>query len=227
MASIHDGHRGRMRQEFLARPESFPDHKLLEMLLFCANPRGDTNPTAHALLERFDSLAGILDAPTEELMKTPGIGEHAATLLKVVKEVSGRYLVGRTDMGKIVATTKDMCRLLRPYFFGARNERVFLLCMDGKGKSLGVRKISEGNANAAEVTARSVAEAALILNATRVVLSHNHTSGLAIPSAEDKATTHYLFQVLKAVGVELVDHLVFVDDDMVSMAESGVEFWRG
>lgn len=224
--SIHDGHRGRMRQEFLARPESFPDHKLLEMLLFCANPRGDTNPTAHALLERFDSLAGVLDAPAEELMKTPGIGEHAATLIKVVKEVSGRYLAGRTDMGKIVTSTKDMYRLLRPYFFGARNERVFLLCMDGKGKSLGVRKISEGNANAAEVTARGVAEAALTLNATRVVLAHNHISGLAVPSAEDRATTRYLYQVLRAVGVELVDHLVFVDDDMVSMADSGVEFRR-
>ena len=60
--SIHDGHRGRMKEEFLARPDSFPDHKLLELLLFYANPRGDTNPLAHALMERFGSLAGVLDA---------------------------------------------------------------------------------------------------------------------------------------------------------------------
>lgn len=224
--SIHSGHRQRMKGEFLARPESFPDHKLLELILFYADPRGDTNPTAHALLERFDSLTGILDAQPEELMKTPGIGEHAAVLLKAVKELSGRYLTGRTDMENIVASVKDAYGLLRPYFFGARNERVYLLCMDGKGKSLGVRKISEGNLNVAEVTTRGVVEAALSLNAAQVVLAHNHVSGLAIPSVEDKATTGYLYRVLKTVGVELIDHLVFADDDMVSMKDSGVEFQR-
>ena len=84
--SIHDGHRQRMKEEFLARPQTFPDHKLLEVLLFYANPRGDTNPAAHALMERFGSLAGVLDALPEELEKVPGIGSHAVTLLKAVKE---------------------------------------------------------------------------------------------------------------------------------------------
>lgn len=224
--SVHDGHRGRLKQEFLARSESFPDHKLLELLLFYADPRGDTNPTAHALLERFGSVTGVLDATVEELVKTPGIGDHAATMLKAVKEVSGRYLAGRVDMESVISTVNDLYQHLRPHFFGARNERVFLLCMDGKGRNLGIRKISEGNVNAAEVTTRGVVEAALSLNATRVVLAHNHVSGLAIPSAEDKATTRYLYQILRSVNVELVDHLVFVDDDMVSMRESGVEFWR-
>lgn len=223
---IHDGHRERLKKEFLARPETFPDHKLLELLLFYADPRGDTNPVAHALLERFGSLMGVLDAAPEELMKTPGIGPHGATLMKTVKEIAGRYLAGRTDTEGIVNSTEDMYRLLRPYFFGAQKERVFLLCMDGKGRGLGVRKISEGSVNAAEVTTREVVEAALSLNATRAVLAHNHASGLAIPSAEDKLTTGHLYRVLKMVNVELVDHLIFVDDDMVSMADSGVEFRR-
>lgn len=224
--SVHDGHRGRLKKEFLARPDSFPDHKLLELLLFYADPRGDTNPTAHALLERFGSLSGVLDATAEELVKTPNIGEHAAVLLKAVKELSGRYLAGRVDMEHIISSVDDLYDHLRPYFFGARNEQVFLLCMDGKGRDLGIRKISEGNVNAAEVTTRGVVEAALSLNATRVVLAHNHVSGLALPSTEDKATTRYLYQILRSVNVELLDHLVFVDDDMVSMRESGVEFWR-
>ena len=89
-----------------------------------------------------------------------------------------------------------------------------------------MRKISEGNLNVAEVTTRGVVEAALSLNAAQVVLAHNHVSGLAIPSVEDKATTGYLYRVLKTVGVELIDHLVFADDDMVSMKDSGVEFQR-
>ena len=72
----HDGHRQRLKTEFLARPDSFPDHKLLELLLFYANPRSDTNPLAHELLERFGSLAGVLDASPEELQKVKGVGEH-------------------------------------------------------------------------------------------------------------------------------------------------------
>lgn len=221
MSSIHEGHRKRLKGEFLARPDSFPDHKLLELLLFYANPRGDTNPIAHALMERFGSVAGVLDATPEELAKVPGVGEHAISLLKTVKETTGRYLAARTSMEEIVRTTDDADGILRPYFFGARDERVFLLCMDGKGKNLGVRKIGEGSVNAAEVTTRKVVEAALSLNASHVILAHNHVSGLALPSDEDKATTRYLAKVLRTVGVVLLDHLIFSDDDMVSLRDSG------
>ncbi len=222
--SIHDGHRQRMKAEFLARPQTFPDHKLLEVLLFYVNPRGDTNPAAHALMERFGSLAGVLDALPEELEKVSGIGSHAVTLLKAVKEASGRYLAGRTSLEEIINGSADAYPILRPYFFGARGERVCLLCLDGKGKVLGVREIAEGSVNAAEVTTRGVVEAALSLNAAQVILAHNHISGLALPSAEDKATTRYLAGVLAAVGVELADHLIFVDDDMVSLKDSGFSF---
>lgn len=222
--SMHDGHRQRMKEEFLARPDSFPDHKLLELLLFYANPRGDTNPTAHLLMERFGSLSGVLDALPAELLKVPGVGDHAVALLKAAKELSGRYLHDRARMDDIVRTTGDAERILRPYFFGARGERVCLLCLDGKGKSLGVRLIAEGSVNAAEVTVRGVVEAALSLNATGAILAHNHVSGLAFPSDEDKLTTRTLAEVLGRVGVTLRDHLIFVDDDMVSLRDSSFPF---
>ena len=135
--SIHDGHRQRFKEEFLARPDSFPDHKALELLLFYANPRGDTNPTAHALMERFDTISGVLDATPEELRKVPGVGDHAVALLKVTKELAGRYFSSRASLGEVVQSTEDAKALLEDYFVGARSERVCLLCMDGKGKSLG------------------------------------------------------------------------------------------
>ncbi len=222
--SIHNGHRQRMKEEFLARPESFPDHKLLELLLFYANPRGDTNPTAHALIDRFGSLSGVMDALPEELAKVPGVGGHAIALLKAVKEGAGRYFTSRTNLDEIIGSTEDIYHILRPYFFGARNERICLLCLDGKGKCLGVRQIGEGNVNAAEVRTRSIVEAALSLNAAQVVLAHNHISGLALPSNEDKVTTQYLAKVLASVGVTLMDHMIFTDDDMVSIRESGIPF---
>ena len=217
----HDGHRQRMKTEFLARPDSFPDHKLLELLLFYANPRADTNPLAHELLDRFGSLAGVLDASVEELHKVKGVGEHAAVLFKAAKELSGRYLAARTRVDGLVRGSRDYYPLLRPYFFGARNERLCLLCLDGKGKVLGIRQLAEGNVNAVNITTRLIAEAALALNASAVVLAHNHVSGIAFPSGDDIATTETLAPFLARLGVELSDHLIFVDDDMVSLRDSG------
>lgn len=222
--SIHDGHRQRLKEEFLARPDSFPDHKVLELLLFYANPRGDTNPLAHALMERFDSISGVLDALPEELRKVPGVGDHTITLLKASKELAGRYFSSRSSIGEIVRGVEDAGALLRDYFAGARTERVCLLCMDGKGKSLGVRVVGEGSVNAAQFTSRAVAEAALSLNASRAILAHNHVSGLALPSAEDRATTERLKEVLWSVDVKLEDHLIFADDEMVSLRDSGFPF---
>ncbi len=218
---LHDGHRKRMKTEFLARPETFPDHKLLELLLFYVNPRGDVNPTAHELLARFGSLAGVLDATPQAVLQAPGVGEHAATLFRLVKEFSRRYDSQRTSMEDIVDSSRDAAGVLRPYFYGARNEMIFLLCMDGKGKYLGCPKVGEGNVNAAEIATRKIVETALNHNAAQIILAHNHVSGLALPSDEDKATTLYLKEVLRQVGVILADHMIFVDDDMVSMRDSG------
>ena len=221
----HTGHRERMKAEFLARGlEGWPDHRVLELLLFYTIPQGDVNDLAHELVERFGSLAGVLDATPEELCKVRGMGEHGAVLFKTVKELAGRYLTARTRVDDIARNSRDYYALLRPYFFGARNEQLCLLCLDGKGKVLGIRKLGEGNVNTVSITTRLVAEAALSLNAAAVVLAHNHVSGIAFPSEDDVATTDSLAPLLARLGVELVDHLIFVDDDMVSLRDSG--FYR-
>ena len=111
-----------------------------------------------------------------------------------------------------------------PCFFGARNEMLCLLCLDGKHKVLGIRRLGEGNVNAVSITTRLIAEAALSLNASAVVLAHNHVSGIALPSDEDVATTNSLAPILSTLGIDLTDHLIFVDDDMVALRDSG--FYR-
>ena len=224
--SIHDGHRERTKAEFLARPESFPDHRMLEVLLYYANPRGDTNPTAHALLERYGTVAGVLDAEADELQNVPGVGAHTACLLKISKEVCRRYVATRGGVGEQICSLRDAQEILQPYFFGARNERVCLICMDAKSRVLGIRIIGEGTVNAAEVMTRKIVEAALFLNATHVILAHNHTDGVAAPSEEDKMTTGYLIEVLSHVNVILVDHVICTDDEIVSMRESGSSLFR-
>ena len=88
---LHDGHRQRMRQQFLSHgPQSMADHELLELALFYAIPRRDTNETAHRLLEQFGSLDRVLTAPEQELEQVEGVGQNAAVLLRLIGAMGDR-----------------------------------------------------------------------------------------------------------------------------------------
>ena len=219
--AVHTGHRGRVKEEFLIRGlAGWPDHRVLELILFYAIPQGDVNPLAHELIDRFGSLSGVLDALPEELMKAKGMGEHSAAMLKLFPAVVGRYLEGRTGPGQLVHTTAEAGHVLAPYLYGARNETVYILCLDAKEKALGVRRLSEGNIGNSDVTIRRAAEECLALRASFCYLAHNHVSGIALPSPADLSTTDVVRAALAPLGVRLVDHLVFVDGDLVSIRES-------
>lgn len=221
--SIHTGHRARVKEEFLARGLSgMADHKVLELLLFYAIPQGDVNPLAHALTERFGSLTGVFNATYEELRKVKGVGDNTATLIRLLPAVAARYLEKSSELGGELIGTWQFHELLMPMFLGARNEMVCLVCMDGKNKLLTCRMLGEGIVDSVNITARKVLEAALACNASRAVLAHNHVSGIAMYSAADVATTREVRKLLAQVNIELVDHFVIANDDMVSMRESGV-----
>ena len=222
---IHDGHREKMRRRFLSGGlEHFADHEALELLLYYAIPRRDTNPIAHALLDRFGSLSQALEADLEELKKVPGVSDHTATLLLLVTELARFYQVDCTQRTEIL-TSLDACgHYLVPRFFVRMVETVFLLCLDAKCKVLCCREVGEGSVNAASISVRKVVEAALSANATSVVLAHNHPSGVALPSADDVQTTRRIAAALSAVEINLIDHIVVAEGDFISMAQSGYRF---
>ena len=220
---VHDGHRKRLKTQFLIHGEDFHDHQLLELLLCYAIPQGDVNGLAHALLDQFGSLAGVFDALPPSLTRVDGVGEHTAVLLKLIPKLAGRYSTIRSSPGDILASSRAARDYLLPYFqTGPRTEMVYLVCMDAKYKVLGCHKLGEGTVNAADITPRRVVELALAHNASAVLLAHNHVSGLALPSNADLMTTQQLTAILRSVGVELLDHLIFTDDDMVSLRDSGL-----
>ena len=224
-ASIHKGHRERLKARFLEEGlDNFTDIQALELLLFYAIPQKDTNPIAHALLDHFGSLSRVLEADVEELKKVPGISDHSATLLALVTEL-GRYYQVDCAQRVEVLTTLDACgAYLVPRFFGRSNETVFLLCLDAKCKVLCCKEIGEGSVNSTSISIRKVVETALSANATTVVLAHNHPSGVALPSSEDVQTTRRIAAALSAVEVHLADHIVVAEGDYVSMVQSGYRF---
>ena len=222
---IHKGHRDRLKQRFLEEGlDNFTDIQVLELLLFYAIPQKDTNPIAHALLDRFGSLSRVLEADVEELKKVPGISDHSATLLALVTELCRYYQVDCSQRMEVL-TTLDACgAYLVPRFFGRNNETVFLLCLDAKCKVLCCKEVGEGSVNSASISIRKIVETALSANATTVVLAHNHPSGVALPSAEDVQTTRRIAAALSAVEVHLADHIVVAEGDYVSMVQSGYRF---
>ena len=222
---IHDGHRERMKKRFLEEGlDGFTQIQALELLLFYCIPQKDTNPLAHALLDRFGSLSQVLEAPVEELRKVPGVGEHTAVFLHLITEAGRFYLVNRSSQESILPSLESCAEFMLPFFFGRKVETVFLLCLDAKCKVLCCKEIGEGSVNAAGISVRRVVETALNAGATTVVLAHNHPSGLALPSAEDIQTTRRVALALSAVEIHLADHIVVADGDYVSMVQSGHRF---
>ena len=220
--NIHGGHRERLKNRFLEEGlEHFNEHQVLELLLFYCIPRQDTNPIAHALLEHFGSLSQVMEADPAELKKVAGMGEASATFLSLLNAFHRYYQVNRASSQIILHTMEECGRYMMPFFYGRRNETVYLLCMDAKCKVLCCKEVGEGSVNSAAVPIRRIVEMALGANATSVVLAHNHPSGYAIPSDEDYLTTRKLNAALAAVDILLADHLVVADDDFVSIRESG------
>jgi len=223
--SIHEGHRERLRKRFKEEGlDGFSEIQALELALFYAISRKDTNPIAHALLDHFGGLAQVLEAPVEELQKVPGVGESTAVYLRMITELGRLYMVSRTSQTKILTTLEQCAEYMLPYFYGRRLETVFLLCLDAKCKVLCCKEVAEGSVNAAGISVRKVVETALGANATSVVLAHNHPSGVAVPSGEDVQTTRRIAAALATVEIHLVDHIVVADEDYVSMAQSGIRF---
>ena len=187
---LHDGHRQRKRQQFLSHgPESMADHELLELALFYAIPRRDTNETAHRLLDQFGSLDRVLSAPEQELEKVEGVGQGAAVLLRLMGSIGDRARrPGREE--KIVASVDQAGAYFLRLLDGQRTERLYQLCVDAKGKVLSCRMLSQGQADMTVLSLRQVVENALLSGASGVFLGHNHPSGVALPSpAGMEATT--------------------------------------
>ena len=223
--SIHDGHRQRLKARFLEQGlDGFTDVQVLELLLFYAIPRRDTNPIAHELLEKFGSLRQVLEAPVQRLTEVEYITENAAALLKLAPAMLRYYQVDKVKEEMPLVTIQACGYYLKHFFLGRKNETVFLLCLDAKCKVLACREVGEGSVNSANVPIRRVVEIALAEGASTVVLAHNHPSGIAIPSGEDLATTRRLYAALSTVDVILADHIVVADDDYVSMIQSGYRF---
>lgn len=225
MPCEHDGHRKRLKARFVKSGlDDFEPHNVLELLLFYSIPRKDTNPLAHQLISRFGSLSGVFDAKPEELMKVEGITENTAVLISMIPQMARKYLEDKADAVNAIGGFKDIGMYLMPKFVGRTVETIMLASLDNKNKIISCNIVAEGETDRATLSKRKVMEEAMRVGATRVILAHNHPRGFAMPSSEDIYLTREIYALLASVGIELVDHIIFAEDDFVSLAVSGIDF---
>ena len=218
----HDGHRERMKSRFVeAGLDGFNDHNALEMLLFYALPRRDTNILAHRLLKQFGSLDGVLEANYEELRAVDGIGDNAAVLLKLIPEVSRRYMMRKSLPIKRITCVADAGNFFVARFAYEVNEMAYAMLLNASNGIIACKKMGGGVVNATEVGVRMLVEAAIKSNAVAVIIAHNHPGALPVPSKEDEYSTTVISNALGLVDIKLLDHIIVGAGTYRSLAQCG------
>ena len=221
--SPHSGHRKRMRERFLRDGiDSLQDHEVLELLLFYAIPRQDTNELAHRLLTKFRTLSGVFVAPIEELKRVEGIGGTTAVFLKTYPEVFRRYMGDKKKNVKRLCSYKEIGEYAQSCLFGRTREAILLVLLNSSGQILFSDIVYEGSVNAAEIYFRDLVRLASSYDAVGVVLAHNHPSGDCLPSREDMLTTRMAAEALSKIDVTLVDHVIVAGEHFLSLASSRI-----
>ena len=222
MYVVHAGHRERMKQRFRETGlRGFDDLNVLELMLFYVIPRQDTNPIAHALIDRFGSLTEVIDAPYEELIKVKGVGENTATFLQLIPAVCKRYTREKQKSKAAYTSLQEMADFVIPLFSFEMEETLFLICLDSGNHITYCEPISNGNLDTVTIEPRCVVQKAMERRASCVVLAHNHPSGIPLPSLSDVSLTQNLKDALQLFNIELLDHFIVAGETCVSMRKHG------
>lgn len=211
---MHEGHRQRMYEK-LVKSDSLFDHEVLEILLFNAFARVNTNPLAHKLLERFGTISGVLNADIEELTTIDGIGKNVALYLKTVNECMNR--VDRDALGVVTLKNYDDFKKFTALRFARKKEKEVLeiYLLDKGGRVRGVHPFSNDERNRVFIDTAKVSELLIATKPYAIVLAHNHPSGISTPSESDDRFTAEIQVICSINKVHLYDHCIYASESNV------------
>ena len=221
--SVHEKHRERLDKKVRENGlEALEPHEQLEHILFAVIPRGDTNATAHRLLEKYVTIAAVLNADAEELMKIEGVGKRCATFLTTLPSLLGiaeRSLISDTPI--MLDTSEKISDFAKTYFYGKLNEEAYLFCLNSTYRLLAVTRISRGAPDETYVYPAQVVSQALRDKACTAVMVHNHPCGEVKPSNGDVLLSRALARAFEAVQIKFADSMIITEKEFFSMREMG------
>lgn len=220
----HDGHRERMRERFRQYGgESFEKHELLEMLLYYAYPRTDTNERAHKLLDAFDgSFTKLITSDPENIEKQSGISSNAAIMFSLIGEIYKRIAIEKWDKNVCIKNTAYAGEYAKSYLTNLDIEKMYVVCLDNALKVIKCVEASKGTVNSVFLEKRKLIEIAVTNKASKIILMHNHPSGIIRPSYEDISFTIECINALKVIDIEFVDHIIVAGDNYFSMKDNNM-----
>lgn len=224
--SGHAGHRERLRKKFLLGDiDSFEDHEILELALFYAIPRKNTNEISHNLLNKFGSIPAIFDAPVNALKEVEGMGESSALFIKLICSLTRIYHERKYNSDKRCLSMEEINDILVRKFIGRSEEAVAIVLMDAKGKILFDGVINKGSVNGVDLYVRKMIELVTLYRASSLVMAHNHPSGIAVPSPDDLKSTEKIYDLFRTMSVSLLDHIIVADEDYISLRQTFPELF--
>lgn len=218
------GHRQRLRDKFLELGiEAFTDSEVIEVLLSFGTPRSDCKDAARAALARFGSLPAVLDAAPQELQQIKGMGGKNIFALRFIQGVARRYLKQRIVGRQYLRSAREVADFLIHSMRGLKHEVLTVVFLDAAHAVITSEVVAEGTVNVNTIYPRELVKEALRLNASALVIAHNHPSGALEPSEQDKALTRNLYLLGSFLHISLLDHLIVGEGDTVfSFAEAGL-----
>ncbi len=217
-----EGHRQRLRDRFLGRGlDGFSDAEILELLLSFGTPRSDCKESARAALERFGSLAAVLEEPLGGLQEIKGIGPKNGFAVHFIQAVAGRYLKDRLKEKRYLHSSSEVRDYLLHSLRGLKKEVLTVIYLDSSHAILDSETVAEGSINVNTVYPRELVKKALDKNAAALIIAHNHPSGSLDPSAQDMQLTRTLCLLGSLMQIQVLDHII-IGNGSYSFADHGL-----
>ncbi len=215
-------HRQRLRQRFMqGGPAAMPDYELLELVLFRAIPRRDVKPLARALMDRFGDFNRVITAPIPRLKDINGVGEAVVTELKIVEAAAQRMARSRVMQSHVLSSWDALLDYCHTTMAHGETEQFRVIYLDRKNTVIADEEQAKGTVDHVPVYPREVAKRALELNASALILVHNHPSGDPTPSQADISMTDQINAACLALGLTLHDHLIIGKSTELSFRAEG------
>jgi len=217
------GHRWRLREKFLKGGlQGFLDYEIVELLLTLGTPRRDCKLQAKNALKKFKALRRVLEASEDELQEIKGIGPHNVFGIKLVQEVSRRFLKERMMSKPVCHSSKEVFDYFYHALRDSKKEKFKVVFLDAKNQILEEKTFFEGTVDSSAVFPREIMKGALRYDASSLIFVHNHPSGDPEPSGSDKEITKDLVFTASIMQLKVLDHIIIGNNRYFSFADQGL-----
>ncbi len=195
---------------------SLSDAELLAILLRTGSKKLNVKQLALQILKEMNDLKGIQNSRISKLASIKGVGEVKAITILAALEL-GRRLNKKEDYKMLkIRETKDVYNAYKDELENESQEKLMAVFLNSQNLVLASKILFVGISNQSLVEPKIIFKEAMLYNATRLIIIHNHPGGNPIPSKEDYLITDQIKNAGLLLNIKLIDHLIIGKDSYFS-----------